>query len=73
MQLEELGGNEDLFTGDARVLDTLTDFGFVAVRPGAAAMSAMIPQSTTTHIHEASHELIKRSRGPRDRRNEFRG
>ncbi len=35
----ELGGDPDLATGNARVLDTLADLCFVAIREGAIPLS----------------------------------
>ncbi len=40
VQLEELGSDEDLLTGNAGLLNTLADLGLVTVSPGAAESSA---------------------------------
>ena len=37
VDLEELGGDEELLTGDTGVLDALSDLSLVLVTPGAAA------------------------------------
>lgn len=44
VQLKQLGGDENLLAGNTRVFDALADFGFVAVGPGAAAVSALLVQ-----------------------------
>lgn len=36
VQFKELGGDPKLLSGDTRGLDTLADFGLVAIGPGAA-------------------------------------
>jgi hypothetical protein len=48
VQLKQLGSNEDVFALDARVLDALADFGFVAVRPGAAVTCQLFTLSSAS-------------------------
>lgn len=73
VELKELGGDKDLLSGDTGLLDTLTNFGLVSVRPSAAEGSAAEHSIACNCSHIATRNsldvsvavLIKSARAPK--------